>query len=131
MKHTSLKKLEEASTDELTERLAALSMESHRINNILSRRRSDGTNHSEEESIGLSRFLSIKTDSTIRGNIEIVERTDRNGNILEIGDRVRILTKGRIKIIHGTVFEFGKLITVKGSGGGIEIRRKSTNLAKY
>ena len=59
-------------------------------------------------------------------------RTDRNGKVLEIGDRVRVLTKGRFKVSHGTVFEvLGKMVTIKGVGGGVMIQRKSSNLAKY
>ena len=112
----------------MAEHLAELSIESLTINTILSRRRNTSTKQSDDESIESfsDSFTFIKKDScAIKAKSVILDRTDRNGEILEIGDRVRVrvLTKGRIKVSHGTVFEFGKLVTIKDCGG-VRIQRK-------
>ena len=123
MKNRNIESLESASTAELTERLAQLSIESHTINSILTGRKNVCTKEIDDGSI----------DGAIKGKRSVLGgRTDRNGKVLEIGDRVRVLTKGRIKVSHGTVFEvLGKMVTIKGDGGGVMIQRKSSNLAKY
>ena len=116
--------LESASTAELTARLAQLSIESHTINTILSRRRNARNMDAEKSDDDASSMITAKSA------IYEDTRIDRNGEILEIGDRVRVLTKGRIKVTHGTVVQYGKLITIEASDG-MRIQRKSTNVAKY
>ena len=124
MKNRNIESLESASTAELTERLAQLSIESHTINSILTGRKNVCTKEIDDGSID---GRAIKGKRSVLGS-----RTDRNGKVLEIGDRVRVLTKGRIKVSHGTVFEvLGKMVTIEGAGGGVMIQRKSSNLAKY
>ena len=75
----------------MAEHLAELSIESLTINTILSRRRNTSTKQSDDESIESfsDSFTFIKKDScAIKAKSVILDRTDRNGEILEIGDRV-------------------------------------------
>ena len=116
MNQEKVAKLEEASTTELTERLSRLSLETHTIGRILSER--DATARSTHST------SRVKRKHTIHRN-----RINCNGLGLRTGDRVRVLTKGKIKLSESTVVGHGPLIVVEGNDG-TRIKRKSTNLAK-
>jgi len=55
---------------------------------------------------------------------------DRHGELLHIGDRVRILTAGRFNSSTGVVTAIKKYVSVTDPRG-IIITRKSTNLQKF
>ena len=81
MNHQRITALQQASTVKLTERLSRLSLETHTISRILVKR-------NNKTSIEPSTTFENRGDTTKDKN-----RIDRNRNILEIGDRVKVLKK--------------------------------------
>ena len=118
MKHKNFDELQKSSTTELTKRIAQLSLETHAISKILESK-------NRRKSITSTINWSNKSDGIDREN----ERIDRNGITLQLRDRVKVLTKGKIKVSQGTVIEYGSLLIIE-SDTGVRIKRKSTNLSR-
>ena len=141
MNKEDIERLSNQSTESLTKRLAGLSIETHTINTILSNRRNDTdsiisecilTSSPESSSVQVLETgreqSSVDTRRTSSvSELSSFDKHDRRGRILDIGDKVKVLTKGRYKITEGYITSFGKFVSIEDCHG-VVVQRKSTNL---
>ena len=77
----------------------------------------------------LRRRQSVNTQHISREATQInTRRTDADGNLLQVGDKVSFITKGKFKSTEGVVTSFGKRFVSTVDDEGRIINRESRNL---
>lgn len=70
-------------------------------------------------------------DANVRGQrTNIWQHRDRAGNILELGDRVRFLTKGKYREREGIVINFGERFVISETVSAHRISREPNNVVR-
>jgi len=86
----------------------------------------------QEELIYEEQLRTLRKEQHQRSNNQLQisnnVHKDRDGNDINIGDRVRFLTRGVIKTSEGTVKSFGRRFVISISKEGFEISRLAKNL---
>ena len=79
----------------------------------------------------LRRRQSVNTQHISREATQInTRRTDADGNLLQVGDKVSFITKGKFKSTEGVVTSFGKRFVSTVDDEGRIINRESRNLRR-